>query len=97
MLRLLKTNEEKSEAPETTEGTGRRRSSRARAKVSYSEKQADKDFRERLRASNAAAKDAKKKKSVRARNVKKKSNLRKAVTIMKVTKILMRMRRTIIT
>ena len=73
MLRLLKTNEEKSEAPETMEGTGRRRSSRARAKVSYSEKQADKDFRERLRASNAAAKEAKKKKSLRARNAKKKA------------------------
>ena len=73
MLRLLKANEEKSEAPEIAEGTGRRRSSRARAKVSYSEKQADKDFRERLRASNAAAKDAKKKKSVRARNAKKKA------------------------
>ena len=75
MLRLLKANEENRRAPEIAEGTGRRRSSRARAKVSYSEKQADKDFRERLRASNAAAKDAKKKKSVRARNAKKKGKI----------------------
>ena len=63
MLRLLQTKEEKNAGSSSPENGGRRRSRRAVKKVSYSEKDADKEFRERLRESNAAAKAAKKQKS----------------------------------
>ena len=57
------------------EGTGRRRSSRARARLA-TPKTGRQDFRERLRASNTAAKEAKKK--IRRARSAKRANLRKA-------------------